>query len=303
MKNLIVAGFCLIFIARIAFGCSIPGQQIAKFDDTQYIFIGIVRGYTEPHESAKLRGQAYGLVVDVKESIYLPRTPKTNFEIFPISLWADCSLGGRPLEKLKASYPAGSEIRVIAKAAEIITAAGYENVIKLEMRPSDNTDLSLNADRNGRSLTSRDSIFDYKLFVYDSGQDPLGKAFLPSFEAIKDLLRLRNSSTQEEKNAVLDRIVYGSYHLGIDFFEVFKAYAANEAEADRYSETHLKRAAPELLPVYLMLQTAREELVKLGYSREEVEKALAKASADGAGLTAEAMVKGALKYLPLSKKN
>lgn len=195
-----------VFFVNSAFGCTLGRTSLMDFDETEYIFIGEVIGYTKPVKSAKLRNDAYGLIVKVKESVYLPKTPKNDFEVFPIKLWADCSDGGTSIEELKKEFQIGSEIRVIAKTTELIPNNSTEENIRLEDRPGELGNIVPNYDENKSRMTSADSVFDYKAFKYDRNKDSFSKYLLPNFEVRKDLFRLKNSRTQKERNDILTRL-------------------------------------------------------------------------------------------------
>jgi hypothetical protein len=59
----------------------------------EYVFTGRVVGIVGPFESKKFGGQAWGLRVEVGESVHLPVTPADYFEVIPFKLYADCSSG------------------------------------------------------------------------------------------------------------------------------------------------------------------------------------------------------------------
>jgi hypothetical protein len=308
MKNLILAALlCAVCFIQTGFGCTLITTPIAKFDDGEFIFIGKVTGYTDvvdsPPGKSRKAFQTYGLVVDIKESVFLPETPKSHFEIFPINLFADCSIGGFRPENLKKGFPAGSEIRVIARKAEIVPQSADKNVIRLEEYPGTLSSITLNTDENGRGITSASTVYDYGSYNFREDGQSLLRHNLPSFEARKDLLRLRNSASRKERDSILERFMKISYVDDLDFYTVLKIYAASEAEADRYYETNLKTFYPEGYTQHITLKNARIELAKMGYKSEDIEKALHKAMDDGVEFTVEAIVKGALKYLPAKTKN
>lgn len=298
MKPYVLAAlFCFLCLVELSFGCTWKAKYLSKFDETEFIFIGTVRGYTGPYESAKLRSKAFGLVVDVKESVHLPKTPKANFEVFPIRLGSDCSFSGETLEQLKQYFSVGSEIRVIAKEAKYISGAGSEDVINLELGPGDSGQLSRNRDLEGQSMTSAKSIFDYKSFSFDPDKDSWEKLRLRSFEARKDLYRLWSAPTQMEKNAVLDRLT-GSKYIGIDFFEVSRTYTANEIDAERYFEKHLQIVDPIFSAHYPAYKYSSDELLRQGYERRSVVGVLRRIIRESKKpLPKELMLRKAIRYL------
>ena len=227
MKNFIFTICCLcapILFVNSTFGCTLAGKPLSDFDETEYIFFGEVIGYTKSVKSEKLGNYAYGLVVKVKERVFLPKTPKTHFEIFPIKLWSDCSEGGTNIEELKKDFPLNSEIRVITKESEILPNLSDGN-IRLEDRPREFGSIVLNYDKNQKRMTSADSVFDYKSFKYDINEIFPSKYLLPNFEIRKDLLRLKNSQSQNERINILSRLRNAPDCCSdLDFQAVFDKY-------------------------------------------------------------------------------
>jgi hypothetical protein len=174
MKKYIFAiVFSLTFSVYHSYGCTLAGKSLSKFDQTEYIFIGEVTGYTEPfnfneseagnsleavsstslNKTSNLnKSKASGLIVEVKESVHLPQIPKEHFEIFPYILHADCSVGGKTKEELAKDFPIHSEIQVIAKEAIWLRNFMPNGNIKLEERPGELSNMSLNFDENNKSL-------------------------------------------------------------------------------------------------------------------------------------------------------
>jgi hypothetical protein len=230
MKNAVLTIlFALAFSVQAVVACSLAVKPLAEFDDTEYVFIGEVVGYTAPVETTKFQGAAYGLIVKIKESVYLPKTPKQHFEIFPITLWADCSISGTKVEKLKKDFPVKAEIRVIAKEANLLPVLANGNV-RLEDRPGERGSIVLNNDPT--AATSANSVFDYKSYRHDIDEDSTSKYLLPVFEARKDLLRLKNSKTQAAKNEILARFLYFPIGYSVDVYEVVKKYSENKNAYD-----------------------------------------------------------------------
>ena len=287
---------CLVLLTKVSFACTLAGKSIGKFDETEYVFIGEVTGYTEAAESKKLKGAAYGLIVKVKESVYLPKTPKTHFEIFPMQLWADCSEGGTDIKGLKKEFPLNSEIRVIAKAAEILPNNLADGNIRLEDRPGETTSIVLNYNKKGRRLTSADSVYDYKAFDYENAESG-SERLLPNFEVRKDLLRLSKSKNHEEVLTILDKFLFATGFTDLNFSALLKNYTLNEAEYDRYFETELRTNSPEIYEQYIVYKGALAELIKAGYTRDAAEEALGKALKEGTKLEKQKLFERSLQIL------
>lgn len=290
MKLVSVAFLVLFLFVRFSFSCTVSEKSLSKFDETEYIFIGTVIGYTKPIEFDEDKGNdsvkpisatdvgkssksryTNGLIVRVDESVYLPNIRK-EFEIFPFDLWADCSIGGISLSKLEFDFPINAEIRVIAKESKLLTNTSGGR-IKLEEIPGDAGQIIKNSDRSSKKLTSASSTFNYGTYQYDVDKSA-SYYLLPSFEARKDLLKLKQAKTQSERNLILDRFVSAPINIKVELHELFKFYAANEAEAKRFYETYLKSKDPEGYKLFQSWEKAVDELSKLGYQRPTAERAM-----------------------------
>lgn len=303
-RILLTISFAFVFFAQTIFGCTLAGKPLSDFDATEYIFIGEVVGYAQPLESAKLHGKAHGLIVKVRESVSLPKAPKTHFEIFPIALWVDCSLGGINLEELK-KFPIGSEIRVVAKEAEILPNNLPDGNIRLEDRPDELGSLALNTDEKGKRMSSANSVFDYKSFKYDMNEDSIAKYFLPNFEIRKDLLRLKKSREQTERDEILKRLADVPICCNdLNMRTVLKTYTANEAEFNRRYEMHLrKRLTEEEFAYYKAVNETQSELVRLGFKMEDAEKAVGQALKEGTEISKAKLLERSLQILREKKSN
>jgi hypothetical protein len=288
--------FALVVFAETIFACTLVTKPIGKLDETEYVFIGEVAGYTEPVESAKLKSGAYGLIVKVKEQVFLPKTPKTHFEVFPIELWSDCSESGTQIGNLKKHFPLYAEIRVIAKEAGILPNNLADGNIRLEVRPGESSSIVLNYNKKGQRLTSADSVYDYKAFDYERAESG-SETGLPNFEVRKDLLRLSRAKNHEEVTKILDKFIYAAPFSDISFSEVLKNYILNEAEYDFYLETELKTNSPESFEQYKAYKGARAELIKAGFTPDAAEKALGKALAEGTKVEKQKLFERSLQIL------
>jgi len=309
--NRLILAFCLCLggLTQAALGCSLAVASLSKFDNEEFIFIGTVRGYTDSVRSkpnVKKTFETTGLIVEVKESVFLPQTPGSRFEVFPIQLWADCTTGGTSLENLKRDFPVGIELRIIAKKAKIVPASPDPAVIRLEDRPGIRSLISRNIHEEDRRITSASSYFDYKAFDYHRYYAAASPSMLglPAFEVRKDLLRLRNSATQAERNVILSKFLSVLIpDSDLSLTGVLHNYASSKAEALRLDELHMKTFMPEYYEEYMAWQNAKTELYRMGYKKGEVKKALKKALSECTCTTTEETVSSTLKYLPARMKN
>lgn len=299
MKNLVLGlifgAFCFI---QTGLGCSLITNPISRFSDKEYIFIGKVTGYTELVKSSDGKFDAQGLTVAVKESVFLPGPGGSNFELFPIGLGADCSLSGYSTFDLRKMFPVGAEIRVIATRSTLIPQRKDSSVIRLDDMPGSLSSITINTDASGKSIANTTDTFDYAANFKTKNDGNASKYGLPSFELRKDLLRLKNSTSQKDRDAVLTRLGSVPYLDDLDYFGLTRTYAANETEADRFYETNLKTFSQNAYDQYTGVKNARIELEKRGYRSEDIKTAMDRALSEGAGFTAGEIVKGALKYLP-----
>lgn len=304
MKLIPVLIFILFSFFQTAYPCSLIIDEIGKFDRTEFVFIGEVVGYTKPVKFKKAKKDAFGLVVKIKEKVYLPRTLIQHFELFPLGLRADCSLSGAKLRHLKFDFPVGSEIRVIAKQAKILPKSTSDKRIRLEDRPGELGGIALNRYSHGRKMSSPSSIFDYKSHSFDSNKDSDSKYLLPAFEIRKDLLRLSKTKKQKERNKILDRLLFAPGSSFLDHSLLFDNYTSSKAESRRYFEKQLKLSNPEFYKnEYLPVKYVLNELSRLSYSKKIAEDALGKALERGGKIGRDSLLKLCLEILKKKKNN
>lgn len=286
----------VLFSVQLVFACTLSTKPLGKFDETEYVFIGEVMAYTEPVETKKFQGAAYGLIIKVKENVYLPKMPKAYFEVFPIQLWSDCSKSGTAIEKLKEEFPVKSEVRVIAKEAEILQNNPANENIRLEDRPGENSSIVVNFDEKNLRLTTAESYFDYKSYKHDD-EDSVSKYLLPNFEIRKDLLRLSRAKNHQEVTAILDKLIFAAPISDLSFSSLLKNHALDEAEYDRYYEAELKMNSPETYEQYKVYKSVLTELLKAGYPRDKAEKTLGKALQAGTDFEKQKLLQKSLQIL------
>ena len=172
---------------------------MAKFDRELYIFIGEVIGYTDEFKSKRFFKNAYGLKVKVLENVYLPQESNDYFEVFPLDITSDCRKPiGSSETDLRKDYPINSKVRVIAGSPWHLP---YKN-------KSGQSVLEVNYPRYiyRNDLSNRFSITAGSIFNY-ADLDDYYYDFI-EFELLKDLKRLEESSSDEEKVKVLERLLY-----------------------------------------------------------------------------------------------
>ena len=224
-----------VIAPRVSLGCTLGVPPVKGFDPTEYVFTGEVTDIVGPFESAEFEGRAWGLKVKVDEAVYLPKTPRGSFEVFPYNLGADCSTVGVTKEELEKYYPVGSKVKVIAQEARLLKGRPGEGDMRLEIQPDSLGNVSRNYYEDGRTMTFAGSVFDYRSYrrvtVKDYVKDFMpfldahGK--LPEFELRKDLLRLRNARARDERLSILERLVYYPQCCDLDFAKILKDHLGN----------------------------------------------------------------------------
>lgn len=273
MRDLIVvAAFVLILFAAPSLCCTMAVAGLSQFDDQEHIFIGEVIGYIQPISIRKLEAPAAGIIVRPKDIVYSPIVPQRNYEVFPLVYTPYCAPEGQSLETLMTSYPLSSEVRVIGRTAVIVPRIADEGNVAIETQYRHRGSVALNRDENGRSVTSSKSVFDYRSFPRERYWSAKGLALLDSFEARKDLLRLKLATTQPAKNELLGRLAYAPW---VQLSEgLFKNYAANKDEFRRFYEISLGVRSPEYLKQYQLFNSASDELVRMGFQEHLVKSAV-----------------------------
>ncbi len=278
MKQIPLLFLIIICSFYSVFSCSFGVTGLGEFDKEEYIFIGEVVGYTQEIKSSKLKSSAYGLKIKSKESVYLPKKTKFNYEIFPIDSLSDCSLIGKDLDSLKVEFPIGSDVRVIAKEAKYLPKLSDGN-IRLENRPSELNSISIHTESDKESISSENKLFDYKSFKYIIDEDKWIISSLPNFEVRKELLRLKKSKSQSEKSLIL------KYFLEITLASdwccqdlnirlVFKNHSANEKEYNYFWDIYLKERIPNTYRRKKVFEYVESRLKKIGYKAKLIRKTI-----------------------------
>lgn len=189
----------LVILPGFLFACSLFSEPKAKFDRELYIFIGEVIGYTDEYKSKRFFKNASGLKVKVLENVYLPQESNDFFEVFPLDITSDCRKPiGFSNPDLQEDFPISSKIRVIASPPWHLPNKNKSGQLILEVRYPR---YIYRNDLSNQFSTTADSIFNYagwKDFYYDFFE----------FELLKDLKRLEESSSDEEKVKIFERLSY-----------------------------------------------------------------------------------------------
>ncbi|MCK4307961.1 hypothetical protein KAW50_07045 [candidate division WOR-3 bacterium] len=218
-----------ILLPHISVACEIRIQPPTRFDTTEYIFIGEVIDIVGPLESERVKGEAYGFLVKVKQTVFLPDSSTNYFEVYDYGITPSCSPEGIPKDFLSDSK--GCEVRVIGKESEFFASRLEAGKIRLDAWLINRGNQG-SITRNFNNITSATSVFNYK-------KDSEAGRELLYFEARKDLLRLKNASSDEEKIKILRRLMeFRTYFKW--FSEVLKAHISNEKTIQMLNQEFLK---------------------------------------------------------------
>ena len=220
-KEIKLAGCLFILVlTRVGFGCSMILMPITQFDSEEYILTGKVVGFVGPQKLKYVTGDAWGLLVEAAEKVHSPKTPTRYFEVFPFEIESDCSSQGRSKERLSRDYPLGSKVFVIAKESKF--DASSDGNVRLVISPFGNGLLSTIGLQEEQ--VSATSVYDYRAYIE-------AQKALPIFELRKELLRLRQVSSEEEKEKVLRRLVYFPQKFLLDYKEIVELHLKDKGIA------------------------------------------------------------------------
>jgi hypothetical protein len=218
------------------YACSLAIPPIVKFNPNEYVFTGRVVGIVGPSQSKRFSREGWGLQIELNDVVYLPRTPKRYFEVYPFDLWADCSLAGTAKEELVKYYPIGSSVKVIARKAKLLSTPLAEGDLRLEISPYSWSEISRNYLDDGTEISDARSVFDYHAYKMITPADYVSdfmpfldaKVALPAFELRKDLLRLETNKLRSDRITILERLMY--YPIGgpLSYYGVTEHYAGSK---------------------------------------------------------------------------
>lgn len=299
--------------------CTLAGKSLLKFDPNEYVFIGVVVGFTEPADFDERKGtelqpfsssnvgnwpnprKTVGMKVRLTEAVHVPKKPADYFEVYEYDLGADCSTRGVSPEKLKTAFPLGSEVRIVSREAVFLSQPTIAGAIQLENRPGEMGSIALNVLPGGRRMTTATSPFDYKSYSYDMNRDSDSKYLLPSFEVRKDLLRLESLHSPAERRVILNRLFDVPRHADVALKSIFDTYAASQQEAEQLYDSYLKTTDPELYEVHKVLQRVTNELVRLGFPKKQADEAIMKAIEGGSKFAYDDLIKETVRILKSPK--
>jgi hypothetical protein len=186
----------LAMVASSAHACDV----IRPFTpEREFVLIGEVVGTVGPFRSPSFDHSAWGLEVEVREAIQLPRAAQRRYEVVPL---LDCDRGGYSREQIEQWFPAGLAVLVVAEEARVFPDATGR--LRLE-RESDGYGFVVSNRGADGDLTNADVLFDYEAYA-DNGALRARAPRLAEFELFKDLVRLKQAADDATKLALLARL-------------------------------------------------------------------------------------------------
>lgn len=175
------------------------------------------------------------------------------YDVIPLSIYPDCSLRGQ--SGMAQAFPVGTKVRVIASEAKVYSqvaaggsAAGEPPALRPMAGSVNSTDQASAQDikrlevslfnggrfsRNDLALgleTDSQSVYDYGSYSTKKPPTREGQTALYSkqeflaFELQKDLARLHNASSEIERLAVFERLVYFPFPALVAFHRLIAGY-------------------------------------------------------------------------------
>ena len=197
----------------------------------KYVFIGEVIEIIKisKPKSEGYRTDAEALKIKVTENVY-SAIQITYFEALPLRIYPDCSLQGET--DLKQNFPVGSKVRVIAEEASIYKKDSDDSITRLETSVKNQGSITRN-DLDESLQTSANSFYDYSSFAVKKPTTPeeeilfYSKLELLKFELQKDLARLLEAKTEDERLKVMERLVYYPHIYAVPYHTLAQAYLMN----------------------------------------------------------------------------
>lgn len=221
MKKIILVTISILFVNSVIIACSMaPGVKppIFNLDKEKYVFVGEVIGYTETIKSDinlddftgkdKFYGEGNGYKIKPLASFNMPNHSVDYFELFTFGVTTWCAPQIR-----KAQLPIGTKFRIIANESTLIPNRSPEYRIRLETKIFDRLSV---VSKDDTFITNQYEKFDYKKlkspyekFIETKDYESMQR--LNDFivlEIYKDLSRLKNSTSKNERYNILERLLY-----------------------------------------------------------------------------------------------
>lgn len=194
----------------MSFACEFRLSTPTKFDKNEYVFTAEVIDIVGPLQDNNITGDAYGILVKVKEIVYLPDSSTDSFEVYPYSYTPACTPEGLPKEWLLPRYPKGLEVNVVASKSCFSKAGGKRIMLDAP-------------ETSGYGVMG---------VVSDSVINTLGalnKHIHLCFYLRKDLLKLERASSDYEKAAILRNYMGNGNYSERWFSKMTNIYITSES--------------------------------------------------------------------------
>ncbi len=237
MKRLLLLVFFIILFSlspNFSFACSFTEFVPLKFNTNEYVFFGKIIGYTDKVESTfesynrKIKFVGFGLKVKVENAVNLPIVSETIevFSSYPKD--TACTKAGVSLFELKKEFPVGTQVRVIGQENDKLIGNNNNNIPRIEVSFANQGHLFNNITKKGTILSTNESIFDYRLSLPLYGSKfTTDETFVWLFEVRKDLKRLEQTTSQNERFTILKRLAF-SYDYYEDYENLIEKYLSDE---------------------------------------------------------------------------
>ncbi len=221
MRKVFFLSAAILFLRMSAYACSTIYVPPASFNPDEFIFIGEVAGYTGALYSDSLERSFQGLRILIKDFVYLPvKNPKV-VDIIPYDLGPACELMSTDEKSLEYRYPPGTQLRIVGTKSVYIKNP-LSDIPILDINPFKYT-LSKSFVDPPVLYSTLSSVYDYRNSTQDSinsfkqkvshygeewAQELVNSyAVLFHYELCKDLYRLANASSDEEKSNIITRLI------------------------------------------------------------------------------------------------
>jgi hypothetical protein len=229
----------LLLVATLALAGEAPACQLtipaplAALDDSLFVLTGTVREIVGPVVSSDVTGQAFGLRVAVTENLHSPTGPASpTVDVFEYNLGGACDAIGISRADLEHRLPPGTAVRIIARAARKVPAAGSGAPPRLEAGPYNAHALLAPIYREDPVSASLSRTYDFATPIDINRYEKLDAARFDwfwyrgvvEFEAMKELLRLERARDDAQRTAILRRARRIPGIRSLDFAGLVRTY-------------------------------------------------------------------------------
>ncbi len=215
----LLAAVVVVLLAAVfidpAFSCSLGFSLPVEPIPGEHVFTGVVVGYTDPIVDSELKHAAWGLIVRVSGIVHLPPPARDEYEVYFFSTNTMCGHDGLAKDYVESKYRLGAQVQVVAstwkepsiKAKRVILAVDPFLDSRYAARPS-KADVTAESQFEYRPL----SAWDYRNW------EESVEATVYSFEWRKDLFRLQKTKNNQERAAIIRRMIVTPYDSNSLFY-------------------------------------------------------------------------------------